>query len=256
MEHNYIEKINNMFIDLGQEAEKAIKNEYLNICSRLKKTDYKGLGGEIANMESVALNKLMISLVDNVRQASIEEMMNYGCKDYLTQAGWTEIQQIVGVPRIELCKVKIDRQRTNGTGSHKEHSSDSKFERNIKQYDSNKKIGAGIAVGGAALTAITIIIPGWNIPTVMLCAAGVAIAVAGGGSAAYNEIQKQNEISKFADMKRNGDIGRKASDNDMNKLVRQITESQCRHNTRLYHEWLETVRKGLIEECDKLKLLS
>ena len=53
-------------------------------------------------------------------------------------------------------------------------------------------IGAGIAVGAVALTVITIVTPGWNIPTVILCAAGIAIAVAGGSSAAYNEMQKQN----------------------------------------------------------------
>lgn len=246
MEQRNIEQIDDTFQKLKKEATKAVRKVYEDMCVQLKSSNVGELGGEIAQLEAKTLNNLMVSLMDHVKQAAIAEMERNGCKTYLTQAGWTEIQQVVGVPRIELCKVKVDVVR-NG---EKKTENASKWEKEIAQCEANKKIYMGVAASGAAITVITLITPGWNIPEALLVATGVVVTVVGSSGVVRNTRQIEQMKSKFEQASK--DSKKQSNKENLDVLLSQITNSQCEHNLQIYFEWLEKVRTALITECDKL----
>lgn len=246
MEQRNMDQIDDTFRKLKEEANKDVRKVYNEICDQLKRTSIGELGGEIAQLEARTLNNLMVSLMDSVKQAAIAEMERNGCKTYLTQAGWTEIQQVVGVPRIELCKVKVDVVR-NG---EKNAENASKWEKGIAQCESNKKKCMGVAASGAAITVITLITPGWNIPEALLVATGVVVTIVGSSGAVRNARQAEEIRSKFEQASK--DSKKQSNKENLDVLLSKIINSQCDLNLQIYFEWLEKVRTALITECDKL----
>lgn len=246
MEQKNIDQINVTFGKLRKEADGAIRKLYTDMYLQLKNTNSRDLGGEIAKLEARTLNNLMVSLIDNTKKASITEMVNNGCKSYLTQTGWTEIQKVVGVPCVELCKAKVDVVRQ---GDAKTEKSDPKLQKILEAFDLKKKKNRTVALSGATVTIITLFIPGWKIPTMIAAGAGVTALVVGGGGMLYNEWQKDQTISKFDRSDR--EKGR-SDQPDLSGLITKITDSQYVHNLQIYVEWLEKVKTALIKECDKL----
>lgn len=255
-------QIDATFEKLHQDASTAYGNVYDSIQRQLKDSSSRGLSGEIAQLEARKLNQEILQLTDAVKQAAISEMIACGCKPYLTQAGWTEIQQAAGLPHTELCKVQVDimhpTPKTNSAGSataaNAAASRNRELEALAEQYGITGKVLAGIAGVGVAAVVVSLFIPGWDFPVKVLCAAGAIVAIVGGGAAFHYDNKRNETLSKFEHVgKQNAP---KAQDSaQLDSIVKQITDSQYKRNLKLYDEWLEQVKQVLITECDKLSAM-
>lgn len=256
MDQKHLEHMDITFQKLRDDAAEAYRKTYADMCSQLKGSGGKGLSGEIAQLEAKNLGRLIVACMEGVEQAAVSEMMENGCKKYVTQAGWTEIQQVVGVPRTEYCKVQVDvvRPSAGGSASAKTDENRRNLEKLITKYEAAEKWCMGAAAAGALAVVVTLFIPGWDLPVKITCIAGVITAVAGGGGTIYCSVQQDQAKSKFD---RSGESSRKESPKQeeklqMDDLLSRITDSQCKRNLQLYHEWLDKVKQELIKECDKL----
>lgn len=256
MDQMHLEHMDVTFQKLRDDAVKAYRRTYADMCSQLKGSGSKGLGGEIAQLEAKNLGRLIVTCMDGVEQAAVSEMMENGCKRYVTQAGWTEIQQVVGVPRTEYCKVQVDvvRPAAEGSASAKTDENKRNLEKLIAQYEVSEKWFKRAAAVGALVVVVTLIIPGWDFPVKITCIAGAIATVVGGGGTIYYSAQRDQAKSKFD---RSMESSRKESPKQeekiqMDDLLSRITGSQCERNLQLYYEWLDKVKQALIKECDKL----
>lgn len=251
-----LKHVDETFQKLQTDAAAGYQKVYHAIRSQLKGSGSRGLGGEIARLEAKALNQLVIASMDHVEQAVIAEMTANGCKEYLTQAGWTEIQQAAGVPHMEFCRVQVDitpaadsEARPGMTDSVRRE-----LKKRISQYESARKMCAGTAVAGTAVSVVTLFIPGWEFPVQILFWAGVVMAVIGGGGAIYSGAQMNQARSKFE--RGNTPVRTVTSyEEQLDLLLAQVTDSQCKRNLHLYCEWLDKVKQALISECDKLSAM-
>lgn len=244
------------FEELNQNAAIAYRKVYDSILQQLKDSTERGLNGMIAQLEAKELNKEVIKLTRTVKEAAISEMLASGCKEYSTETGWTEIQQVTGVIKTDLCKVQVDIVRPTAkakpaTGSKRAATRKEKeLEELARQYGVAEKILKDFAAAGAVVVGISLIIPGWDFPVKALCAAGAIIAVGGSGGALHCNSKKNEAMSKFESIGKT-DTQKQAADS-IDSLAKQITDSQYEHNFKLYCEWLEQVKQALIAECDKL----
>lgn len=249
-------QIDTVFGKLHQDAAAAYRGVYDSIQQQLKDSSSRGLSGEIAQLEAKKLNQEIIRLTDAVKQAAISEMIACGCKQYLTQAGWTEIQQSAGLPRTELCKVQVDTIRpivktNSASAANTSASRNRELEELARQYGATEKVLAGVASLGVAAVVVSLFIPGWALPVKVLCVAGVIVAVLSGGGAIYCDSKKNEAISKFEHVGK--PVAPKAQDSvQLDSLVKQIADSQYERNLKLYDTWLKDVKNALITECDKL----
>ncbi len=236
------------FQELRQNAATAFRSVYTDIEQQLKSSSNYGLSGEIAQLEAKKLNQELLRLTSAVKQAAIAEMISCGCEQYLTQAGWTEIQQVVGLPRTELCKVKVDTVRPSAKDENKE------IEEMIQKYSNNEKsLLCGLGIGGAAVI-VSLFIPGWALPVRFLCIAGATVMVLSGGGAVYCDYKKKEAISKFEHV--GTSAAEKMQQNEpLDSLLRKIVVSQYERNLKLFDTWLEEVKRALISECNKLSAL-
>lgn len=252
-------QIDATFEKLYQDASTAYGNVYDGIQRQVKDSSSRGLSGEIAQLEARKLNQEILQLTDAVKQAAISEMIACGCKPYLTQAGWTEIQQAAGLPHTELCKVQVDimnpTPKTNSAGSATAATSRNReFEAMAEQYGIAAKVLAGIAVTGVAAVVVSLFIPGWDFPVKVLCVAGTIVAIVGGGAAFHYENKRNEALSKFENVGKQ--TAPKTEDSaQLDSIVKQITDSQYKRNLKLYEEWLKQVKQILIAECDKLSAM-
>ena len=259
MNNTQLEQLEVTFKSLHQEAAVAYKAVYDGILQQLESTDSRGLGGEISQLEAKKLNQEIMQLTYSVKQAAIKEMLNCGVKDYLTQAGWTEIQQVVGLPKTEICKIQMEamcsNDKTHPADANNVTSNKSKeYEELIHRYGVAEKVFAGTLGLGSAAVVVSLFIPGWSIPVKILCIAGAAVAIFSGGGVVYCDSKRRDSVSKFEN------IGKKDTSNaqegmQINNLVEQITDSQCKRNFALYQEWLMAIKDALIAECDKLSVM-
>lgn len=265
MNETRIAQLDATFEKLHQDAAVAYRSVYDSIQRQLKDSNSRGLSGEIAQLEAKKLNQEILQLTDAVKQAAISEMIACGCKQYLTQAGWTEIQQAAGLPHTELCKVQVDIMRpavkTNSTSSASSASTTNaagsrnrELEELARQYGATEKVLACFAGVGAAAVVVSLFIPGWALPVKVLCVAGVIVAILSVGGALYYGSKKNEAISKFEH------VGKQAApktqdDVQLDSLVKQITDSQYERNLKLYDAWLKEVKQALITECDKLSAM-
>ncbi|MCM1297848.1 MAG: hypothetical protein NC311_20100 [Muribaculaceae bacterium] len=250
------------FENLHQDAGAAYRRVYNDIQQQLKGSNSYGLSGEIAQMEAKNLNQEILRLTDTVKQTSISEMIACGCKQYLTQAGWTEIQQAAGLPHTELCKVQVDTLRppvkTNPVSNANDMANSGKELKDLaQQYGDVEKILARVASLGVAAVVVSLFIPGWTLPVKVLCVAGAIVAVLSGGGAIYYDSKKNEAISKFEHVGKSA--APKAEDGkdsaQLDSLIKQITDSQYKRNLKLYDTWLADVKQALITECDKLSVM-
>ena len=256
--------IDDTFAKLHQDAARAYRSVYDDIQRQLRGSSGRGLSGEIAQLEAKNLNQEILKLTGSVKQAAISEMTACGCKPYLTQAGWTEIQQIAGLPQTELCKVQVDAMRpaakasTTGAASAADAarvaSRNRELEELTRQYGDTEKLLAKIAGAGVAAVVVSLIIPGWALPVKVLCVAGAIVAVLSGAGAIYCDSKKNEAISKFEHVGK--PVAPQAQDGaQLDSLVKQITDSQYERNLKLYDAWLKEVKRVLIYECDKLSVM-
>lgn len=262
MNEESMDRIDAAFEKLHQDAAAAYRSVYDGIQQQLRNSSSRGLSGEIAQLEAKKLNQEILRLTDAVKQAAISEMVACGCKQYLTQAGWTEIQQAAGLPHTELCKVQVETMRpaaraSASSASNAASASSAVSSRNKKltelaqQYGATEKALATAAGIGTVAVVVSLIIPGWALPVKVLCGAGVIVAVLSGAGAIYCDAKKKDTISKFEH------VGKPATpkaqeDVQLDSLVKRITDSQYERNLNLYDAWLKEVRHALIAECDKL----
>lgn len=247
MEQENVKQIDNVFIKLQEDASKQIRKMYNDIQERMKNTDGKGLGGEIAQMEARKLNGLIVTLMEDVRQASMKEMIANGSLEYLTPAGWNEIQQVVSVPRIELCKVKVD---SVNPDEEKEYEKANLEQANkTALYKSLKTFFSAAAGAGAAVIVVHLFVPGLELPVAVYKTAKAA-SIIGVGGYLINEYQRSQEVSKFSDPPEQDE------EKNLDDLLSQIIDSQYNCNKKIYFKWLEEVKKALIAECDKLAAMS
>ncbi len=256
MNETHMARIDITFRKLHQDAVVAYRGIYDSIWQQLKDSNSRGLSGEIAQLEAKKLNQELLRLTDTVKQAAISEMIACGCKQYLTQAGWTEIQQVAGLPHTELCKVKVDtmssvRKKKSEIDAKPATNKSRELEELARQYGVAEKVLACIAGLGAAAVVVSLFIPGWSLPVKVLCVGGVTVAVLSAGGAIYCDSKKKEAISKFEH------VGKQAASKtqdsvQLDSLVKQITDSQYKQNLKLYDTWLEEVKHALITECDKL----
>lgn len=250
------------FEKLHQDASTAYRNVYDSIQQQVKDSGSRGLSGEITQLEARKLNQEILQLTDVVKQTAISEMLACGCKPYLTQAGWTEIQQAAGLPHTELCKVQVDimhsASKTNSAGSEAAANAagggNRELEALAEQYGIAGKVMASIAVAGVTTVVISLFIPGWDFPVKVLSAAGAIVAIVGGGTAFHYDNKRNEALSKFEHVGKQTDS--KAQDSaQLDSIVKQIIDSQCKRNLELYDEWLKQVKQALITECDKLSAM-
>lgn len=235
-------QIDATFEKLHQDAAEGYRRVYDSIQQQMQASNSRGLSGEIAQWEAKKLNQKILRLTDAVKQAAISEMIDCGCKQYLTQAGWTEIQQTAGLPHTELCKVQVNIMQS---------VSEDELE---QQYGVNKKKLATMSIGVAAVM-VSLIIPGWSLPVKVLCAAGAIVAVLSGAGAICYDSQKKKSTSKFEHIGKTSAASKAQDSIQLDSLVKQITDSQYERNLKLYDVWLEKVKRALIEECDKLSAM-
>lgn len=264
MNETQMSHIDATFAKLHQDAATAYRGAYDGIQQQLKGSNSRGLSGEIAQLEAKNLNQEILKLTGSVKQATISEMTACGCKPYLTQAGWTEIQQIAGLPQTELCKVQVDAMRpaakastaseasaADASNAARVTSKNRELEEMARQYGANEKILALIAGAGVAAVVVSLFIPGWDLPVKVLCVAGAIVAVLSGGGAIYCDSKKNEAISKFEHVGK--PTAPQAQDGArLDSLVKRITDSQYECNLKLYDAWLKEVKRVLIDECDKL----
>lgn len=251
--------IDETFRKLHQDAAVAYRGVYDSIQQQMKNSSSRGLSGEIAQLEAKKLNQEILRLTEAVKQAAISEMIACGCKQYLTQAGWTEIQQSAGLPHTELCKVEVDPMRpavkTNpASAADAAASRNRELEELARQYGVAEKFLVGIAGLGAVAVVVSLFIPGWALPVKVLCVAGAIVAVLSIGGAIYCDSKKNEAISKFEHVGK--PVAPKAQDSvQLDSLVKQIADSQYKRNIDLYDAWLRAVKNALITECDKLSAM-
>ncbi len=249
MEAMYREHIENKFQELDKAVHVQIAKLYSEIASDLSGSEAKGFGGEITQLEAKKWERLTMQLMDQSKNAAVEEMGFCGCKPYLFEAGWTEIQQKVGVPKIELCKIKVNIHP--GSNAAKNSDQDEKeFKKIISQFEAKKKHCMMLTASGAIVTAITWIIPGWNMPVIALGTAGATVAAVGVGGTIYNCLEEDKAKSKFEQFRNKTDSA--SSEENLDGLLSKIVKSQRELNQKNYSLWLEKVKASLIEECDKL----
>lgn len=265
MNETQMAKIDVTFGKLHQDAVAAYRGVYDNIQQQLKGSSSRGLSGEIAQLEAKKLNQEILRLTDAVKQAAISEMIACGCKQYLTQAGWTEIQQSAGLPHTELCKVQVDTMRpiviTNPASDSNAVSAagaaasrNKELEKLAHQYGAAEKSLAGFAGLGVVSVVVSLFIPGWTLPVKALCVAGTVVAVLSGGGAIYCDGKKNEAVSKFEHVGKS--VAPKAQQSiQLDSLVKQIADSQYERNLKLYDAWLKEVKRALITECDKLSAM-
>lgn len=253
MNETKMARIDAAFEKLQQDADAAYRSIYDSIHQQVKNSTGLGLSGDIAQLEAKNLNQKILWLTEEVKQTAMSEMIAYGCKPYLTQAGWTEIQQAAGLPQVELCKIQVDAVPPIGTPK----STGGKFSKNreleelARQYGATEKILTRVAGVGATAAVVSLFIPGWDFPVKILCGAGAIIAVLSGGGAIYCNGKKNESISKFEHVGK--PTAPEAQDGvQLDFLVKKITDSQYERNFKLYNEWLEAVKQAFVSECDKL----
>lgn len=253
MNETNMARIDATFEQLHQDAAEAYRNVYDGIHHQLKTSTSHGLSGEIAQLEAKNLNQKILWLTEDVKQAAMSEMIACGCKPYLTQAGWTEIQQVAGLPQVELCKIQVDAiphvENPKSTGV--KPSRNRELEELARQYGETEKVWTCIAGVGATAAVVSLIIPGWDLPVKILCVAGVIIAVLSGSGAIYYNGKRNECVSKF------DHVGKPAAPEvkdgmQLDSLIKKITDSQCERNFKLYYGWLKAVKQALVSECDKL----
>lgn len=256
MNETHMAQIDALFGKLHQDAVVAYRDVYDSIQQQLKGSNSRGLSGEIAQLEAKKLNQEILQLTDVVKQAAISKMIACGCKQYLTQAGWTEIQQTAGLPHTELCKVQVDTMRplvktdpaSAAAGRNRE------LEELARQYGAAEKVLACVAGLGVGAVVVSLFIPGWALPVKVLCEAGAIVAVLSGGGAIYCDSKKKDAVSKFEHIGKSA--ASKAQDGmQLDSLIKQITDSQYERNLKLYDAWLKEVKHALITECDKLSAM-
>ncbi len=256
MEQVHVERINDRFQKLEELASKEFRRAYSDMCVQMEENEGKDIGSEIAQIETRVLNKKIIALFDVVKNAAIEEMVNSGVADYLTQAGWNELQQQVGVPKIDFCKVQVEKIESGPHAQKREQGTKmkSKFEQKISDYDHATAKNKNIAVGGTALAIITVIVPGWQVTTCVLCGVGVAMSAVGCYGVVCSEKEKQKFISKFKNTEQPVSSQKKPSQ-ELKNVVKEITDSQYEHNFKIYCAWLTDIKNKLMSECEKLAAL-
>lgn len=260
MNESNMARINATFKQLHQDGIVVYKDVYDSIYQQLKGSTSYGLSGEIAQLEAKKLNQELLSLTDAVKKAAISEMIFCGCKQYLTQAGWTEIQQAAGLPHTELCKIQVDTttppaEKANPVGTENRTIHKNKqMEELAHQYGTAEKIFACVTGLGAAAVIISLFIPGWPFPIKVLCVSGAAVAVLSGSGAIYFNSKKNEAASKFEYVGNSAPLAEQGT-MDLDFLVKRITDSQCERNLKLYDKWLEDVKYALISECDKLSAM-
>lgn len=253
-----MEHIDGTFCKLQEEAENEFRKVYHNIGIQLKNSDSSELGGEIAQLEAKTLNSLAVALMEGAKKAAIAEMEFHGCAPYLTQTGWTEIQQAVGVPPIELCRVKVDVVSGSRTETSAVSGDDGqKLRSKIAQCEAGMQKGkAATAVGSgmAAIAIVTLIIPGWDVPVSL----ALGLGLAGGAAAAYGvkktgeyTAQRDDAVSKLKAASADPQTRKQVSE-EMDSVIAKVMDSQCGRNAKLYTDWLGKVKVALIAECDKL----
>lgn len=253
-----MEHIDSTFCRLQEEAENEFRKVYNNIGVQLKNSDSSELGGEIAQLEAKTLNSLVVTLMESAKKAAIAEMKFNGCAPYLTQTGWTEIQQVVGVPLIELCKVKVNMvsgsRMESGTASENDEQ---KLRSKIAQCEAGMQKGrTATAVGGgmAAIAVVTLIIPGWDVPVSL----ALGLGLAGGAAAAYGvkktgeyTAQRDDAVSKLKAASTDQQARKQVSE-EVDSVLAKVMDSQCERNAKLYIDWLGKVKDALVAECEKL----
>lgn len=267
MNETQMAHIDATFEKLRQDAAVAYQGVYGGIQQQLRGSNSRGLSGEIAQLEAKNLNQEILRLTGDVKQAAIAEMTACRCKPYLTQAGWTEIQQAAGLPQTELCKVQVDAMRpaakvsTTGAASAADAanaaraaSRNRELEELARQYGETEERLAKFAGAGAVAVVVSLIIPGWALPVKVLCVAGAIVAVLSGAGAIYCDSKKNEAKSKFEH------IGKPAAPQaqdgaQLDSLVKRITDSQYERNLKLYDAWLKEVKQVLLDECDKLSVM-
>lgn len=262
MNETQMAHIDATFEKLRQDAAVAYQGVYGGIQQQLRGSNSRGLSGEIAQLEAKNLNQEILRLTGDVKQAAIAEMTACRCKPYLTQAGWTEIQQAAGLPQTELCKVQVDAMRpaakastasaADAANAARVASRNRELAEQVRQYEGTEKLLASIAAAGAVAVVVSLFIPGWSLPVKVLCVAGAIVAVLSGSGAIYYDRQKNEAKSKFEH------VGKPAAPQDdaqLDSLVKRITDSQCERNLKLYDAWLKEVKHALVEECDKLSAM-
>lgn len=255
MNENNKSRIDAAFKKHHEDAELAYKNIYENIRLQMRNYNGYGLSGEIANIEAKELNQEILKLSENVKQVSITEMLACGIKPYLTQTGWTEIQQKTGFPLVELCKIQVDVMSPSMDENNKFNVDNSKIYETVRRYGIAERVLELTAAIGSSLVIISLFIPGWDLPVKVLCVAGAIIAVISGSGICFCANKKKETVSKFNEITNQQNKEEMQDTIQIDTLVQQITNSQYERNLSLYEEWLEQVKQALIIECDKLSMV-
>lgn len=238
------QRISNTYESLRAETINDIRKIYTQIQRELTGIEVMHTAGALAKKESERLNSYITQLTYKVKQASMEEMVKCGCKEYLTEMGWTEMMEKVKLPVVELCKVNMV------SPPRKENASaeNMNLKKKLDDLMLRRNISIGAASAGTAMAAVSIIVPGWNAIEIASCVTGSVLIIAGGVSAisAENNIQ---EINKFTQTRTDAP---RRSNVSVNELLGKLTNAQFKCNSRIICQWLTSVKTELIAECDKL----
>lgn len=229
--------IRRAFEEKRQEIQRDVQKLYAEIAEAAKSKPVERVTKEITIAEASRLNAYCQSLEQTLRKAVCARMAEAGVPENEVNIIWARAKRKAGTAGIQLCK-----EEKQPIPPHIEDSREQGREKKAGKQQNGKGSGPVIIASGAAVEIIGwVFVPGLGKAAALVKGAGLVIMAAG----AYKTYEESREkprirVSVEASRQEYGETG---------QVIDSICDNQCRLNTSILCEWLDTVCDAVLEEC-------
>ena len=237
------EELINNFSAEKQEIVKAMKNIYADISRKAASESESQMAITIISEESAQINSYIRKLPRKLKAVAVDFAAQVGMSEGLTEIVWANVMNAAGMPKAELCRTENINIKNGPIGDSVRNA---RARSNKRELEKLKKNYSGVAAAGAVASIITcLVVPGFSGVVALIKSAELLVTGAGVAGAVSTQ-KKIDQINRIAN---NESVPRGMSD-ETKQIISEICSKQCEFNTGLILEWVDSVCKELIVQCE------
>ena len=247
MESIQIEKFDQLFEEAKAYSQAEIARIYKGIAQDVLNQPPERLAQAILKQESPKVNDFILQLQKRLKGSVCNAVVALGLSEAVAGIIWAKAMNQVEMPTVSLCKaqnVQAAMPEQKKSGPTKEQKAE------INRLTAQRNVSMGISATGLAVGVVTcLIVPGWTgISAVAKVTKVASVIVMGAGAA--GTVMAQNkivEINRIIDQMQQ----QAPTKESFKEIVNKICEHQFAVNAKIICQWLDRIKKEIIELCHK-----
>lgn len=247
MESIQIEKFDQLFEEAKAYSHAEISRIYLGIAQDVLNQPPERLAQSILKQESPKVNDFIFQFQKRLKGAVCNAVVASGLSEAVAGIVWAKAMNQVEMPTVSLCRyqnVQAAMPEQKEPGPTKEQKTE------INRLTAQRNMSMGITATGLAVGMVTcLIVPGWIGISAVAKATKVAsvIVMATGAAGAVMAQNKIVEINRIIDQMQQYAPTKES----FKEIVNKICEHQFVVNAKIICQWLDRIKKEIIELCCK-----